>query len=48
MVSAVARTYICGGLGALPQWGPGAKPWSGGLCPPEAEAYIIIAGIISA
>ena len=38
-----ARAYN-GGLGASPQWGPGAKPLvrgSGGRSPPEAESFLI-------
>ena len=39
MASAVAQARN-GGLGAVPQWGPGAKPLvggSGGFRPPEAD-----------
>jgi hypothetical protein len=45
MASAGAPTYMVWGL--CPQWGPGAKPLVRGLGvkPPEAEAYITIAGV---
>jgi len=36
MASAGARAYS-GGLGACPQWGPGAKPLVSGALPPEAD-----------
>jgi hypothetical protein len=42
---------LCGGVGAMPPVGSrGKAPGQGvrGASPPEAEAYIIIAGIISA
>jgi hypothetical protein len=46
MASAGARAYM-GVWGLCPQWGPGAKPLVGGqgAKPPEAEAYITIAGV---
>ena len=47
MASAGARAYS-GGLGAVPQWGPGAKPLvrgSGGLRPPEADNILVLFSI---
>jgi hypothetical protein len=46
MASAGARAYM-GVWGLCPQWGPGAKPLArgSGAKPPEAEAYITIAGV---
>jgi hypothetical protein len=46
MASAGARAYM-GVWGLCPQWGPGAKPLvrGSGAKPPEAEAYITIAGV---
>jgi hypothetical protein len=46
MASAGARAYM-GVWGLCPQWGPETKPLVGvrGQSPPEAEAYITIAGV---
>jgi hypothetical protein len=46
MASAGARAYM-GVWGLCPQWGPGVKLLVGGqrASPPEAEAYITVAGV---